>query len=67
VIPNKNPTKKRLQQTSTKIPRKSSENHQGEYQETKGHKMNHAKTSIHAIKGSYMVYQASRTSYPLSR
>jgi hypothetical protein len=51
VTPTPNPTKKRLQNSATKIPRKGSENHQKEKTgETTKALTNHAESSIHTMK-----------------
>jgi hypothetical protein len=56
VMSNKNPTKKCLQQATTKIPRKSSKNHQKEKRERQQERLrNHTKPSIHTMKDSYKV------------
>jgi hypothetical protein len=50
MTPTPNPTKKHLQNSATKIPRKGSKNHQkGKTGETKA-LTNHAESSIHTMK-----------------
>jgi hypothetical protein len=56
VTTNKNPTKKYLQNSTTKFPRKGYENHEkGKMGETTKALRNHAESSIHTKKGSYKV------------